>query len=239
MFIPKILNISSVYPIVQGTASTKEHSLAEQLNTGGLKRRQPKQHRSDATKAAVIAAATQLLGEEGFAAFSIRAVAKLAKVSVGTIYEYFPTKQALLFWVVEKRLQMRVEALDEVLEATGSSAATLYEIIERFIDSLARAGLYSKLDLEIRAAEEWDSKLSEYTKFYKQELTRRYISLWQQYGAKTSKNNLECLAEYAHQLDTVSMRMQLQYPKKQLTIRRLNRQFVHALAYAGLENPSK
>lgn len=57
--------------------------------------RTPKQGRSKATVAAILEAAARILAEQGWAGFNTNAVAARAGVSIGSLYEYFPDKQAL------------------------------------------------------------------------------------------------------------------------------------------------
>jgi AcrR family transcriptional regulator len=59
-------------------------------------RRQPRQARALATRAAIFEAAAQILESEGEAAFNTNRVAERAGVSIGTLYQYFASKQAIL-----------------------------------------------------------------------------------------------------------------------------------------------
>lgn len=59
-------------------------------------RRRPKQGRSIATRDLIFEAATQILEREGERAFNTNRLAERAGVSVGTIYQYFPNKEAIL-----------------------------------------------------------------------------------------------------------------------------------------------
>lgn len=59
-------------------------------------RRQPRQDRALATQAAIFEAAAQILETEGEAGFNTNRVAERAGVSIGTLYQYFADKQAIL-----------------------------------------------------------------------------------------------------------------------------------------------
>ncbi|MBL8783016.1 MAG: TetR/AcrR family transcriptional regulator [Alphaproteobacteria bacterium] len=59
-------------------------------------RRKPKQSRALATRAAIFEAAAQILEREGEAHFNTNRIAERAGVSVGTLYQYFPDKNAIL-----------------------------------------------------------------------------------------------------------------------------------------------
>jgi AcrR family transcriptional regulator len=59
-------------------------------------RKQPKQGRSSATVEAILEAAARILEQSGFSGFNTNAVAALAGVSPGSLYQYYPDKEALL-----------------------------------------------------------------------------------------------------------------------------------------------
>jgi AcrR family transcriptional regulator len=59
-------------------------------------RRQPRQVRALATRAAIFEATAQILESEGEAGFNTNRVAERAGVSIGTLYQYFGSKQAIL-----------------------------------------------------------------------------------------------------------------------------------------------
>ena len=60
------------------------------------KRRIPRQARAAETVAAIVEAAAQILEAGGLAGFTTNAVAERAGVSIGTLYQYFADKNAVL-----------------------------------------------------------------------------------------------------------------------------------------------
>ncbi|WP_227287767.1 TetR/AcrR family transcriptional regulator [Boseongicola sp. H5] len=66
--------------------------------------RKPKQSRSKATVAAILEAAAQILAKEGWDGFNTNVVAQRAGVSIGSLYEYFPNKQALVDAIADDHL---------------------------------------------------------------------------------------------------------------------------------------
>ncbi|TPM38993.1 TetR family transcriptional regulator [Mesorhizobium sp. B2-3-4] len=60
-------------------------------------RKKPKQARATELVAAILEAAVQVLATEGARRFTTTRVAEKAGVSVGSLYQYFPNKAALLF----------------------------------------------------------------------------------------------------------------------------------------------
>ena len=59
-------------------------------------RRPPKQARAHATREAIFGATAQILEAEGEARLTTNRIAEVAGVSVGSLYQYFPNKQAIL-----------------------------------------------------------------------------------------------------------------------------------------------
>ena len=59
-------------------------------------RKEPRQARSIATVEAIIEAGAHVLSELGWAGFTTNKVAEAAGVSIGSLYQYFPDKLALV-----------------------------------------------------------------------------------------------------------------------------------------------
>jgi AcrR family transcriptional regulator len=59
-------------------------------------RREPRQARSRARVARILAAADSILTEEGFEALTVRRIADRARVPVGSLYQFFPDKSSVI-----------------------------------------------------------------------------------------------------------------------------------------------
>lgn len=79
-------------------------------------RKQPKQARSTDLVAAVLEAAVQVLATEGAQRFTTARVAEKAGVSVGSLYQYFPNKAAILFRLQSDEWRQTTELLRGILE---------------------------------------------------------------------------------------------------------------------------
>src|SRR5579871_2625632 len=93
-------------------------------------RRRPRQARSHATLDAILEAAAQILERRGVGGFTTNHVAERAGVSIGTLYQYFADKDAVLLAALRRELDAlprRQRALSEALiwlvEGLGSGAA--------------------------------------------------------------------------------------------------------------------
>lgn len=71
--------------------------MAARKNPRISSRKQPKQARSAGLVAAILEAAVHILAKEGAARFTTARVAEKAGVSIGSLYQYFPNKAAILF----------------------------------------------------------------------------------------------------------------------------------------------
>ena len=67
-------------------------------------RKKPRQSRSQATVDVILDAAARIFVETGFAAATTNAIAERAGVSVGSLYQYFPNKLALLAALKERHV---------------------------------------------------------------------------------------------------------------------------------------
>jgi AcrR family transcriptional regulator len=79
-------------------------------------RKQPKQTRSNQLVSAVLEAAAQVLATEGAQRFTTARVAEKAGVSVGSLYQYFPNKAAILFRLQSDEWQRTSDLLRTILE---------------------------------------------------------------------------------------------------------------------------
>ena len=79
-------------------------------------RKQPQQARSAELVAAILDAAVQVLAKEGAHRFTTARVAEKAGVSVGSLYQYFPNKAAILFRLQSDEWRQTTALLRGILE---------------------------------------------------------------------------------------------------------------------------
>lgn len=80
-------------------------------------RRQPTQARSQQTIQTLFKAAAQILDKEGEAGLTTNKVAAAAGFSIGTLYQYFPSKEVLVRAMAVKGQALVLEALEAYLSA--------------------------------------------------------------------------------------------------------------------------
>lgn len=79
-------------------------------------RKQPQQARSSELVAAALKAAVQVLAKEGAQRFTMARVAAKAGVSIGSLYQYFPNKAAILFRLQSDEWRETSNLLRSILE---------------------------------------------------------------------------------------------------------------------------
>jgi AcrR family transcriptional regulator len=100
-------------------------------------RKTPVQARSAATVEAIAEATIQVLLSHGIDHLTTTRVAERAGVSVGTLYQYYPNKQALLFAVLEAHLDKVATVLKQVCEESRGLPldAMVKTVVEKFVDA--------------------------------------------------------------------------------------------------------
>src|SRR5687768_9530655 len=89
-------------------------------------RKCPRQARSAVTVEAIFEATIQVLLSAGSTRLNTTRVAERAGVSVGTLYQYFPNKQALLVAVLERYLAKLMDTLEAAcIEHRGTTAEAM------------------------------------------------------------------------------------------------------------------
>lgn len=69
----------------------------------------------------IVETATRIFQEEGFSAVDIRRIAKESHIAVGTLYNYFPNKKALLYEVFQTLWAESIERLNRMIEESEAS----------------------------------------------------------------------------------------------------------------------
>ena len=87
-------------------------------------RKEASQQRSRATVDALVEATARILVREGFDSASTNRIAELAGVSVGSLYQYFPNKEAIVAAVIERHQRKIMQVvLDELAKAATEPVA--------------------------------------------------------------------------------------------------------------------
>jgi AcrR family transcriptional regulator len=102
-------------------------------------RKTPEQDRSRATVEAIVDAAAHILVKHGYDAFTTNRVAEGAGVSIGSLYQYFPNKDALLSELMRRHVADIERGVEEM--AAHAMTAPLAEVIRAGIQQNVQSHL--------------------------------------------------------------------------------------------------
>ena len=98
------------------------------------RRRQPKQERSQALVDSIVEATLLLLSRENAERPSVRAIAKRAGVGIGSIYDYFTTREGIMEAVLARLTEDNFEDLKAVLDSYASVDESLLAVMDRLFE---------------------------------------------------------------------------------------------------------
>ena len=102
-----------------------------------IKRRIPRQKRANQTAATILEGAAQILETSGLPGFNTNAVAERAGVSIGTLYQYFADKNAILLALARREMEASLIEIGQALqgEADPSPEARVRAMVRVMINA--------------------------------------------------------------------------------------------------------
>ena len=100
-------------------------------------RKRPRQERSKATVDTILAATARVLVKKGFDGLTTNSVAEQAGVSIGSLYQYFPSKEALVAALIEQHIEEMHAAL--LSEMTRVAQLPMAQAVRALIELTIRA----------------------------------------------------------------------------------------------------
>jgi AcrR family transcriptional regulator len=110
-------------------------------------RKAPRQARARASYEAIVEAAAQIIAARGLSGFNTNAVAGKAGVSIGSLYQYFPNKDALMVVLIRRQQERQAAALRTAVERIGADAD-----LDSVVRALVRAAMQQNREDELLAA---------------------------------------------------------------------------------------
>ena len=98
-------------------------------------RKKPVQKRSQETVAAILEAAAQVFSRNGYAATTTDRIARRAGVSIGSLYQYFPNKDAILLGLVERHIEESQSFVTEKREEIEGAGQVGPEMIGSLVEA--------------------------------------------------------------------------------------------------------
>ncbi len=147
------------------------------MNHAPLKpRKKPVQSRSIATQNAILEAFVRLLQEKGYARLTIRDIAAVAGVGLGTVYEHFPGKRSIAANCIRQRFKgVGVQMLACAETARGQPLeymvdAVLDLLIEIHAPHAQQWSLLIELERQVSDAEAYRSLYAQFVDIWRQVL---------------------------------------------------------------------
>jgi AcrR family transcriptional regulator len=98
-------------------------------------RNEPKQERSKDTVESILRATAHILAKDGYAKCSTNKVATKAGVSIGSLYQYFDSREALVTALAERHAQTMQQLLRQAIVELGPNT-TFEKTVKAYIHSL-------------------------------------------------------------------------------------------------------
>jgi len=111
---------------------------------GGAKKNKK---RNQAKEINILESALRVFGEKGFEATTIAAIAREAKISDATIYEYFGSKEEILFSIPELYTRRELARMKEVAHYIHDPREKMRAIIQVYLEFYERNPLYTSVAL--------------------------------------------------------------------------------------------
>lgn len=159
------------------------------------RRRQPVQSRSKMTQTAILEAFVRLLLEQGYARLTIRDIAAVAGVGLGTVYEHFPGKKSIAANCIHQRFKsVGVPMLDRIETMRGQPLAA---IADALMDTMVQQ--HTDKPREWSALIFLERQISDEAAY--QSLYRHFVEIWiQAIGASTPAVSAAAAQEMAEVL---------------------------------------
>ncbi|GHC77723.1 TetR/AcrR family transcriptional regulator [Streptomyces flavofungini] len=97
-------------------------------------RKQPRQARAELTRQRILTAAAHVFAEHGYAAGTTNRIAERARISIGSLYQYYPNKDTILLELVTRHLDAGVLSLKE--HRDGDRPDSLEAIMRGYVRSV-------------------------------------------------------------------------------------------------------
>jgi AcrR family transcriptional regulator len=99
-------------------------------------RRKPRQVRAELTRERILAAAAHVFAEYGYAAGTTNRIAEQARISIGSLYQYFPNKDAILAQLLIRHIDRGTwTGADRLDLSPGTLRDTVQALVRDAIDS--------------------------------------------------------------------------------------------------------
>jgi AcrR family transcriptional regulator len=101
-----------------------------------MARKHPRQRRSKDTLAVILEAAADVFAEKGYSGATTNKIAARAGVSIGSLYQYFPNKDAILVGLRERHLGDVHAVVERSMRALADKSIPIHQALDSLIRGL-------------------------------------------------------------------------------------------------------
>jgi AcrR family transcriptional regulator len=163
-------------------------------------RKRPSQPRSEKMVARILDATRRLLmkpGAKQYASITTNHIAKEADISIGSLYQYFPNKEAILFEIYKDMLKQVSSVLQEFRTKDSLSLAR-EEFFNLFVRAMKSAEANPKLTMEMLAAMTNYPLLAEADRHHSELIANEMAGFMKHFGSKWPLAKLQRLALHVY-----------------------------------------
>lgn len=183
-------------------------------------RKMPSQARARATVTRILDGARRLLREKGADAVTTRNVADISGVRTGSIYQYFPNKESILFALYGSRMEETVETFEAIMTQENLKLP-LNQFLQLFDQTLQTKLQWGKPeDVELDKAMGENPALRDAVADVLKRLYTTIVKLLRHYGSNWSDERLMQLAEYLYSLNHFGFAMRIRQSGEKSTFTR-------------------
>jgi AcrR family transcriptional regulator len=173
------------------------------INTKLSARKKPSQPRSQKMVKGILDATRSLLKQSGdlkLSRITTNHIAREAGISVGSLYQYFPNKEAILFELYKEMLGQFSSVLEEF--KTEASLSLPREVFfDRFIRAMKGAESEVKVVFEMHNAMKIYPMLAEADRHHAEQIATEMANFMKHFGSKWSMKKLQRLALYVYYIN--------------------------------------
>lgn len=164
------------------------------------RRKDPSQDRSRRTIARIIEATWDLLGKEGAKGVTTPNIAARSGVTVGSIYQYFPHKESILFELYKRRLADVVAKFRELTTPDLLALGPL-EWDALYTRAFDKLGWNQRAQMELDKACRFDRALEKLLQTHFEKMQEELVHLYRHYFPRADTETVRTLAKFLYGLE--------------------------------------
>ena len=167
-------------------------------------RKKPSQERSKEKVEQILTATKELLAKDGLEKLTTNHIAQASSMSVGSLYQYFPNKQAIYYelykrWLEEVRAVLSAYDCDEFNAENTDPLVTLDRVFEDIYGSAVESRAQHSYEFELEKAMKLYPELEKMDRMHGKKIANILASIWRRSGVVASEEELLDLGAYTYE----------------------------------------